>query len=1328
MPLNSPAHPTSSSKKNLDTSNYATVAISDPGANGFDYSPMEATASVAQGMSSQRGNEIDEFVTDGVRNNLLGLPLDLASLNIARGRDVGLPSLNQFRAQHATSLPPYVSWYEFITTGIRHPASGINFLAAYGQDPTILSATTASSKRDAAIAIAKRAIPVRITNAISNGSTIVFTGENSYAVGDHFTVTNIVNYSGDNCNIVNATITSVDPSSFTISSTNTCLHYKTPSINNSGSGGWASYVAKDDADSLTITNAVDFINSKGTWNGKETGLNYVDLWIGGLAEIPAKQPVTPPMLGTTFQYVFKDQMLKLQDGDRFYYLSRLLGTNLFGEIPAQKLTDIVRRNTYSAFSVNSVTNKGIIGMTSPGFGVADCAQSAGNNVVPDALVCKATANASGWDLTNGPDLTNIVLFVDPATNTGKKLQGGAGDDNVQGGAGNDRLSGGISGGDLLSGGAGDDVLLGGAGEDLLNGGSGNDVLNTGDSQFGDIADGGSGNDFIHCGVCQGIVLSFHGESGNDFIQGGSASDLGITGGEGNDWIEGGDGADIMFGDNGTFGNIQLESPQFSGGADVINAGTGLDIPFGGGGDDIFILGIGMTVATGDFGFDWSDNEYATRYDNGTQARPNVWADIGGNLNPNTARFGDLLINVEAISGSAGNDKLFGGVGRMSTTVVASGVAGTNLITISNNNAANANILPGSYVTGSNGSGSLFQPHTFIANVPMALSNCGNTQNNGGNNCYTYRISSAIKSTFTNATITLSVDPLTTPELVTNLPQLINGTPGTTQSGTTNIAWTGGSILLGGEGNDSIFPSDGSDIIHGSAYLHVCIKVSGSVSSAAQAAMNVTCAGGRGFSNMTLLAPFMDSGEINPNSLSIVREILPTSVAVTGISATTTQITFTASHNFYVGERVTVSSLDTALSAYEVNNALVVSTTSNSFTVNKNGLTALSQTAVTNGIAVATDTLDLTGGTTQTIGQAPVALGGLSGPKSQFKLTKFSGTLPSGATYGCTVTDNVSKNVITIFDIQYVNFTDGLVDESKNCGPNATAALVTAPGAPNAPTVSISGNNAIVSWNAPASNGGAAIDGYYISMYDTSSVAVNISAGTCSTFFNSGANTNGVVPSLSCNASGLTVGTPVQFTVTAHNLQGKGLESTKSISVTPGTPVSGGGGGGGSSGSLTITTNPAPSINGNFSLINSVSLITSPLGNTSYTLPNGSICVLHGAVVNASKEGTCTVTATQGTSKKVTGTLTLNFVKADQAALRISNKVTTAKASSSITLTTAGGSGGGAISFSVSGSCTVSANGTLRASNGPTSCAVTATKAGSTLFNPITSTSVTFTFN
>ena len=43
-------------------------------------------------------NEIDEFVTDAVRNMLVGQSLDLAAINIARGRDVGLPTLNQTRA------------------------------------------------------------------------------------------------------------------------------------------------------------------------------------------------------------------------------------------------------------------------------------------------------------------------------------------------------------------------------------------------------------------------------------------------------------------------------------------------------------------------------------------------------------------------------------------------------------------------------------------------------------------------------------------------------------------------------------------------------------------------------------------------------------------------------------------------------------------------------------------------------------------------------------------------------------------------------------------------------------------------------------------------------------------------------------------------------------------------------------------------------------------------------------------------------------------------------------------------------------------------------
>ena len=73
-------------------------------------------------MTRTVGNEIDEFVTEALRNNLLGLPLDLAVLNIARGRDTGMPTLNEARARVLTQRPaidllkPYTSWADFAAT------------------------------------------------------------------------------------------------------------------------------------------------------------------------------------------------------------------------------------------------------------------------------------------------------------------------------------------------------------------------------------------------------------------------------------------------------------------------------------------------------------------------------------------------------------------------------------------------------------------------------------------------------------------------------------------------------------------------------------------------------------------------------------------------------------------------------------------------------------------------------------------------------------------------------------------------------------------------------------------------------------------------------------------------------------------------------------------------------------------------------------------------------------------------------------------------------------------------------------------------------------
>ncbi len=65
-----------------------------------------------RGLSSQVHEDVDVFIIDDVRNMLFGAPgaggLDLAALNIQRGRDHGLPSYNAIRA--AYGLSPAQSW------------------------------------------------------------------------------------------------------------------------------------------------------------------------------------------------------------------------------------------------------------------------------------------------------------------------------------------------------------------------------------------------------------------------------------------------------------------------------------------------------------------------------------------------------------------------------------------------------------------------------------------------------------------------------------------------------------------------------------------------------------------------------------------------------------------------------------------------------------------------------------------------------------------------------------------------------------------------------------------------------------------------------------------------------------------------------------------------------------------------------------------------------------------------------------------------------------------------------------------------------------------
>ena len=1132
----------------IANSQYATAAVSDPGTNGYSYSSGSAAAMTAQGTSSQRGNEIDEFVTDAVRNNLLGLPLDLPALNLTRGRDVGLPTLNQFRAAHAGALPPYVSWMDFIQH-LRHPLSGSNFIAAYGLHPSINAPVTAVTATGATVnrvagtvtytfptsstapvhpgdvvsiagasdstfnyswavvdasttssftiskkmshdpALAKdyaandpsfyappaaitlpgtdsfsggavsvnraptvaelRARGIAITTAAINpiitgasistasANKVIFTAENTFSTGQKVNIAGIVgaasclNTSSTTLSALNNASTAKtvdfqvpsqpDPTSFVIDygrDMTTCVaNYL--SAGRSVSGGYAHFVNNGTATSpAPPVDSVDFVNGTGSWNAANSGLNNVDLWIGGLAENPAKQPITPPMLGPTFQYVFEDQMLRLQDNDRFYYIGRLAGTNLGEEIPAQQFTDIVRRNTPDRTGIN--------GMVAPGFGITDCAFSNNSSLVPTASQCGSgtvTTTGSGTLLHTGLD--NVTAFADPVSTATAMLAGGSGDDSIQGGPGSDILYGGL-GGDLMHGGAGNDIMFGGAGEDIMQGNSGDDVMNTGSSQIGDTADGGPGNDWISNGLGTGFAISFMGEAGNDFIQGTSGSDLALQGGEGDDWVEGGAGNDIVNGDNGPLANgINFKNvlSGIHGGNDVINGNQGQNLIDAGGGDDIIELGQGLDTPDGGTGFNWADYEYMTRQDNPGNTKPSAWVDLsGGTLNPSNTNIGDSLVNMEGLSGSSGNDILFGGVGVADQQVTLSTAAavGSHVIQV----RGIVNVLNGQVVTGVG-----IPANTYVNGLAAVTSGRISTITLTGEITTPLPVGTVIR---------ITTPPLSAPDLVTGLKSYISGTPGNAKyAGVPNAEkiWSGGAIIFGGDGTDQLLPSTGEDIIDGSAYLHACILVS---EGAFTTGADVPCGGHLGFSNMSLLETAVNAVTVAVSGLRIVREILQASTNISTATSNGTTITYSAPNTLRVGDLVTVSGYTTN-SSFNESSTAVVSVTPTTFTVSA---------AVTAGTATdaganfrMSDIIDFSGGLTGNGQGGTTVSGGLSGTAAQFCFVPLT-SLPAGVANGWQVTG--PGNIVDyLYDIELAKFTNSAQTPiTANCGGTLSTSSLT----------------------------------------------------------------------------------------------------------------------------------------------------------------------------------------------------------------------------------------------------------------------------------------------
>ena len=144
-----------------------------------------------------------------------------------------------------------------------------------------------------------------------------------------------------------------------------------------------------------------------------------------------------------------------------------------------------------------------------------------------------------------------------------------------------------------------------------------------------------------------------GGAGDDLYLGGAGGD-GPAGDQGDDWLEGGVGVDALSGDSGAPFGIDINTP----GDDVLIGGSSADALDGGGGVDIGVDADNLAVVDeflGGLGFDWYS------YDGSTQ---NADSDLGNFAPANPpgtipAAFQDSFIDVEALSGGAGNDILRG---------------------------------------------------------------------------------------------------------------------------------------------------------------------------------------------------------------------------------------------------------------------------------------------------------------------------------------------------------------------------------------------------------------------------------------------------------------------------------------------------------------------------------------------------------------------------------------------------------------------------------------------------------------------------------------------
>ena len=447
---------------------------------------------IALGMSKQVGNAIDEWVTDSLRNTLVGLPLDLAALNIVRGRDSGVPSLNQTRASlwaqgGGSTLKPYESWDDF-GMNLLHPESLKNFIMAYSRDQVLGQFGTGHTLGEW----------TDLQNSVA--------GAAEYALG-----------------LSTAADSAMKDVTFMLGGD---TGYDRVDL-------WLGGLAEQKVSGGMLGSTFDFIFAKQMIELQAGDrFYYLDRLAGTnlLAEIEGQ--------------LFSDIVMR-NTGTQHLYSDIFSVADKYVEMSAQNPTYV----TASAMSIGAAAgyyNGTFYGNTGNYTDARGVLNPNGKGNASEMI--GGTENADKINAMGGND----TVWGDGGNDT---IEGGNGNDFLHGGDGNDTLTDtqgddliwGEAGDDLINGGVGADVLDGGAGNDLLFGGAGADLMDGGEED--DVMYGDAGQIVNNVLDPNGNDDIMTGGSGNDHIYGGGGADA-IDGGEGDDTIEGGSGADGMVGWDG----------------------------------------------------------------------------------------------------------------------------------------------------------------------------------------------------------------------------------------------------------------------------------------------------------------------------------------------------------------------------------------------------------------------------------------------------------------------------------------------------------------------------------------------------------------------------------------------------------------------------------------------------------------------------------------------------------------------------------------------------------------------------------------------------------